>query len=211
MQPDNFPPALPSLASESRLTINADLLLKEVQRNQRFFNTTILWRDVREVGIALVLVPCWIYSGAHFSLPWTWYLIVPVLLWIAGYMLADRLRHQRNPPEPGEPLAQRLENSLAQVNQQIRLLRTVLWWCLAPLAVAMMAFIGQVAWQSWSGDWPIAIALTVVVALLATILASVYWLNQMAVRTELEPRRKELETLLASLKDDGEKGTATSC
>jgi Tfp pilus assembly protein PilO len=65
------------------------------------------------------------------------------------------------------------------------------------------------------GTWQIAIALTVVVALLVTILASVYWLNQMAVRTELEPRREERETLLASLKDGGEKetatGTATSC
>jgi hypothetical protein len=28
----------------------------------------------------------------------------------------------------------------------------------------------------------------------------VFWLNQFAVRNDLEPRRKELETLLASLK-----------
>ena len=32
--------------------------------------------------------------------------------------------------------------------------------------------------------------------------AAVYWLNQYAVRAELEPRRQELATLLASLDDE---------
>ena len=39
----------------AKVTINADVLLKEVRRNQRHFRATIFWRDVREVGVAFLL------------------------------------------------------------------------------------------------------------------------------------------------------------
>ena len=69
----------------------------------------MFWRDLREVSVALLLVPLWLYLGVKNSSPWTWYLTVPALLWVAGYMLVDRIRHTRQPPEPGEPLRQRGE------------------------------------------------------------------------------------------------------
>ena len=113
----------------------------------------ILWRDVREVGVSLLMVPVWIYMGVRLSLPWTWYLTVPALLWIAGYMLADRRRHGRQPPGPGEPLRRRVESLLAQVEHQIWLLHRVLWWYLLPLAVPMLAFFGQVTWRVRARTW----------------------------------------------------------
>ena len=126
MDPDDFKQAWQTQSSQTRLTIDAELLLKEVRRNQRYFTATIFWRDVREVGVGLLMVPLWLYLGVKHSLPWTWYLMVPALLWVAGYMLADRMRHKRQPPEPGEPLRQRVESSLAQVEHQIWLLRNAL-------------------------------------------------------------------------------------
>ena len=144
MNPDNFKQAWQTQSSQTRLTIDAELLLKEVRRNQRCFAATIFWRDVREVGTGLLMVPLWLYLGVKLSLPWTWYLTVPALLWIAGYMLADRMRHKRQPPEPGEPLRQCVESSLAQVEHQIRLLRNVHWWYLLPLA----AFGPGLLWPS---------------------------------------------------------------
>ena len=124
------------------------------------------------------------------------------MLWVAGYMLADRMRHKRQPPEPGEPLRQHVESSLAQVEHQIWLLRNVLWWDLLPLAFSILAFFAQVAWQERAGGWWTALVVSMVVALVAIVFAGVYWLNQYAVRAELEPRRRELETLLMSLKDE---------
>ena len=62
--------------ASAKVTINADVLLKEVRRNQRHFWATIFWRDVREVGVAFLLTlffrivacgitigltVCWIY------------------------------------------------------------------------------------------------------------------------------------------------------
>ena len=199
MNPDDFKQAW---QGQTRLTIDAELLLEEVRRNEQYFAAMIFWRDFREVGVSLVMVPLWLYLGVKNSSPWTWYLTVPVLLWIAGYMLADRMRHQRQPSEPGEPLRRRVEGSLAEVEHQIGLLRNVHWWALLPLALAMLAFFGQVAWQERAGGWWTVLSVSMVVTLGVGVLAGVYWLNQYAVRCELEPRRRELETLLMSLEDE---------
>ena len=137
---------------QPRMKIDADLLLKEVQRNEQSFNAMIFWRDFREVGIALVTVPLWIYLGVRNSSPWTYYLVVPALLWVAGFMLVDRGRHQRQPSE-SDPLRRHVEGSLAEVEHQIWLLRNVHWWYLLPMAAAMLAFFGQAAWQERGGGW----------------------------------------------------------
>jgi hypothetical protein len=202
MDPDNFKKAWQTQTAQTRLTMDVELLLREVRRNQQYFTAMIFWRDVREVGTCLLMVPLWLYLGVKQASPWTWYLTVPALLWIAGYMLADRMRHKRQPPEPGEPLRQHVESSLAQVEHQIWLLRNVLWWYLLPLAGAMLAFFGEVAWHIRAGGWWTALAASEVVVLGVIVFAGVYWLNQYAVRSGLEPRRRELETLLMSLGDE---------
>jgi hypothetical protein len=202
MNPDNLQQAWQSQSPQTRLENDAEFLLNEVRRNQQYFTAMIFWRDVREVGTALLLVLVWLFMGVKFSLPWTWYLTVPVLVWVAGYMLADRMRHGQQPPEPGEPLRQSVQGSLAQVEHQIWLLRNIVWWYLLPLALAMLAFFGQVAWQVRSGGWLVALIVAGVVVIAVIILAYVYRLNQTAVRTELVPRCQELEALLMSLKDE---------
>lgn len=202
MDPDDLKQAWKMQSSQTRLTIDAELLLKEVQRNQRSFASTIFWWDVREVGTSLLMALLWIYLGVKHSSLWTWYLAVPALLWIAGYMLADRILHKRKPPESGEPLRQHVETSLAQVEHQIWLLRNVFWWYLLPIAVSFLAIVGQSAWQERAGSWWTALGVSMVVAFGAIIIARVYWLNQHAVRCELEPRHRELEMLRMSLEDE---------
>jgi hypothetical protein len=202
MDPDNFQQAWQAQASPSRMTINVGLVLKEVQRNQRVFSAIILRRDITEIGVGLLLIPVWFYMGANLSLPWTWYLEVPALIFTVGFMLVDRLRHSRRPPEPGEPLRECVANSLAQVEHQIWLLRNIFWWYILPSALAMLAFFVQVAWMTRAGGWRTASIMAQVVAISGGILVFVYWLNQVAVRTELEPRRQELQSLLSSLQDE---------
>jgi len=202
MNPDDFQQAWQTQTSQTRLTIDAELLLKEVRRNQRHFTATIFWRDVREVGTALLMIPLWIYMGVKLSLPWTWFLAVPAMVWIAGFMLADRMRHKRQTPASGEPLRQRVESSLAQVEHQIWLLRNVFWWYLLPIALPVLAFFGQIAWEVRAGGWWTALAVALVVLVGVVLFSAIYRLNQDAVRSELVPRRQELEALLMSLKDE---------
>jgi hypothetical protein len=204
MNPDSFKQAWQTQTSQTRLTINTELLLKEVRRNQRQFTATIFWGVVREVGVCLLLVPLLLYLGVKHSLPWTWYLAVPAVLWIAGYMLADRVRHKRQRLEPGDPLHQHVESSLAQLEHQIWLHHNVFWLYLLPFIVAVLAFFGQVAWQVQvrTGGWWAALLLAGEVAFVVIVFAGVYWLNQIVVHSELAPRRQELEALLRSLKDE---------
>ena len=188
--------------SQDRLTIDAELLLKEVQRNQRQFTAAIFWRDVREVGVAVLMVPAWIFMGVRLSLPWTWYLMVPGLVWIAAFMLADRLRHRLQPPAFGQPLRERVQNSLAQVEHQIWLLRNVFWWYLLPIGLAMLALFVQITWEVRSAGWLAAFVLGGAVLVAGIALGFVYRLNQHAIRTELEPRRQELDALLRELGEE---------
>jgi hypothetical protein len=188
--------------AQTRVTIDAELLLRELRGNERQFNAMIVWRDVREVGVCLLMLPVWLYLGIKLSLPWTWYLAVPGMAWIAGYLVADRMRQKRRRHEPAEPLRERVETSLAQVEHQIWLLRNVLWWYLLPIALPFLAFSGHVAWQERSGGWWTALGASGVVAIGLIVFAGIFWLNQCAVRCTLEPRRRELEALSVSLKDE---------
>jgi hypothetical protein len=202
MDPDRLQQAWQSPAAHLRLSIDADLLLTEVRRNQQHFAAVVFWRDVREVGVGLALVPVWLWMGVQLALPWSWFLMVPVLVWIAGFLLIDRLRHSRRPPDAGQSLRHRLESSLAQVEHQIWLLQNVLWWYLLPPALAMLAFFGHLAWLMRSAGWLAALVTAGLVLVAFLVLAAIYRLNQHAVRTSLQPRRQELLALVAALQDE---------
>ena len=104
MEPDKFQQAWQAQTSATRVTADADLLLQEVRRNQRNFAAGIFSRDVVEVVVGLVLIPVWFYLGIMGSLPWTWWLTVPALLWMIGFMLVYRKCYVPKPSEPDEPL-----------------------------------------------------------------------------------------------------------
>jgi hypothetical protein len=199
MSPDDLKRAWQAQTPDSLLRLDPELLLNEIRRKQRSFAATIFWRDVREVGVSLLLVPWWLYLGVRQSLPWTWYLMVPVLLWVAGFMLVDRRRQRRQHAEPSESLCRSVESSLAQVEHQIWLLRNVHWWYLLPFTLSVLAFLAQVTWQTRSEGWWTAVAFTGAVTVVAVLLAGVYRLNQHAIRADLEPRRQELAAILAHL------------
>jgi CubicO group peptidase (beta-lactamase class C family) len=202
MDSDLYQQAWHAQSSQTRVTIDADLLLKEVQRSQRHFRATIFWRDFREVAVGLLMLPLWFYLGSSLSLPWTWYLVVPAIIWVAGFILMDRIRHKQKPGKPGDPLLECVQASLTQLEHQIWLLRNVFWWYLLPFTIAILAFFAQVAWLKHNGFWPIILALAPNVLFLLGLYGFVYYLNQRVVRRDFEPRRQELLTLLASLSDE---------
>ncbi len=199
MNPDELQQLWRSQMTGRRLTIDANVLLQQVQWNKEQFEATIFWRDVREVGVCLLGIPLWIWLGLKEALPWTWYLCIPTLLWVAGFMVADRMRQRRRQPKPGDPLRECIESSLAQVEHQIWLLRNVVWWYLLPPGVALGAFFAQCAWIARDTIWLAELVMAGVVGVAALIFWGVYRLNRDAVRDDLEPRRQELQALIASL------------
>ncbi len=199
MNPDDFQQAW---QAQTHVKIDTDLLLKEVQRNQWHFRAAILCRDFREVGVALLMIPLWFYLGATTRVPWTWYLTVPALIWVAGFILVDRVRHPQKPNKPGEPLLASVRESLSQVEHQIWLLRNVFWWYLLPFTISLLGFFTHVAWLTFE-KWFAALGFAAFLCLFVLVIYYfIYWANQCAVRAHLEPRRQELLTLLASLGDE---------
>lgn len=207
MEPDELQQAWQAQASQTRVTVNEDLLRKEVQRNQRAFQAVIFGRDVREVGVGVVMLPLWLFLGKRFVLPWTWYLVVPAMVWVIGFMLVFRMRHGPRPSQPNEPLVQCVTRSLAEVNAQIWLLRRVISWYLLPFAIPILAFFGQVAFSSDAGFWLNLTVFSLATLFVFVVYGAIYYLNQYAVRHELEPRRQELLTLLTSLGDEASEVT----
>ena len=209
MDSDKYQQAWQAHSSETRVTIDADFLLKEVQRNQRSFRATIFHRDFREVGISLLMLPLWLYLGVTFSEPWTWYLMVPALIWVIGFFLVDRMRHKQKCIGPGETLLESVKESLIQVEHQIWLLRNVFWWYLLPFTISMLAFSAHLTWrvsELVAKDWLDVVGLAGEFVFLVVVLSagffSIDYINQRAVRTQLEPRRQELLALLKSLRDE---------
>jgi hypothetical protein len=197
MDPD---PLQEAWQSQPEPAIDTDELVREFSRGHQQFATMIFWRDVREVGVCLFLLPVWLGMGVGIGLPWTWYLVIPGLVWIAAFMTADRMRQRGRQALPGDPVVRGVESSLADVEHQIWLLRNVQWWYLLPLAVPMLAFFSHTFWKLSRGNvWEAVIATSFISVIVVGFNTWIYWINQKAVRLTLEPRRQELASMLWSL------------
>ena len=192
-----------SQQANPRLTIDPDMLLKEVERNKKSFEAAVFWRDVREIGVAILLVAVFLYFGIKDSL-WPMCLLALLSLWVGVFMVADRIVQKRRQPCLSDSLFNCVKTSLAQINHQVWLLKNVLWWYLAPLGV------GLIIWFSYCGisvmiskNPSVGYLLFFLACIVGTILLywGVYWLNQWAIRKELVPRKNELEDILDSLKN----------
>jgi Na+/proline symporter len=183
----------------TKVTIDADVLLKEVRRNERQFRATIFWRDAREVGVAFLLILWFLYCGLR-DHDWTDFLVGSACFGVAAYMVTDRLLQRRKQAAANDSLKACAERSLVQVNHQIWLLRNVFWWYLLPFAAALGISIGYSTWQARHFGTTAVIGWCLLALFGVLLYWGIYWLNQFAVRKDLEPRRQELEGLVASLK-----------
>ena len=182
-----------------KLRINADILLKEVQRNKENFESSIFWRDVREAGGSIVMAPVISYLALRYNLPMLHFLAL-ACIFVAAFIIIDRIIQKKKFPRPNESLAGCVAISLAQMQHQIWLIKNVFWWYLLPFVIGISLFWGDVAWQmhNWAG-------LTFIGGCfvgLFILYTGVYYLNQYAVRKVLIPRKQELEELLKSIKDN---------
>jgi hypothetical protein len=187
--------------ASAKVMIDADVLLKEVRHNQRHFRAMIFWRDARQVGVAALLTGLFLHWAMRDRI-WPLYIMAFTCFGVGAFMVVDRLIQRRKQPASNDSLKTCIESSLFQVNHQIWLLRNVFWWYLLPLGLGIAGFLAYLAWRVifLEGASPSAIRLIVAVgAGCGLAYWGVYWLNHYAVRKNLEPRRQELETLLASL------------
>src|SRR6266700_3996678 len=130
----------------AKVTINADVLLKEVRRNQQQFRATIFSRDVREVGVCALMTVFFLGWGIRWQW-WSLYLLSFCCFFVGAFFLVDRIIQRRKQPVSNDSLQACIQNSLLQVNHQIWLLKNVFWWYLLPLLIGLGAFSVQMIWD----------------------------------------------------------------
>jgi len=189
-----------------RLTIDSDLLLREVKRNKKHFDSLVFWRDVGQVGITIPVSVYFLHLGLKNNL-WPFFLLAVWPWSLAVFMIVDRILQKRKRPACTEPLMACVESSLAQVSHQIWLLKNVFWWCILPANIAFAIFFGYLAWGTTHelvGTVLIIVLITILGCFAFCILVSTggYYLVRYVVRKELIPRKQELEQLLSSLKNN---------
>jgi hypothetical protein len=186
-----------------KLRIDPDLLLKEMVRNQQSLKRTLFWRDFREVFVGLALVPmAWYIAQSH---GWVWLSLGVAGLWIAAYILVDRWRRRRLGSAPVErSLAACVDESFDEVEHQIWLLRNVAWWYLLPCYLACLLPLIFMAANMPGTWWARTVFVLWKAALVFAVYYFIYWVNQYAVRTGLEPRRQELLAVRESLRESQE-------
>ena len=210
MDPDKFQQAWQTQTSATRVTIDTDLLLKEVQRSQRDIRALVSLNDYTEIGISLLLIPVWIYMGVTMASPWTWYLAVPAFLWVIGFLLVFRARYERPSKVPNDSLLGCVKESLALIEHRIWLQRNAFWWSILPMTLPLLAFTAHVSWLKFQvgADALRDVNAVIFVALLG-LMFFMYTVNQRVAKKGLfEVRRQELLALLASLGDESTDATA---
>ncbi len=183
---------------EGQLNIDSDALLEEVRRNQRDFEKRLWRRDFCEVTAA-ALVTFVFGTLAVLMDQWSLFLGAAGSLFVGIFLVFDRLKQRRQRSTVADSLPSAIDASLVQVQHQIWLLRNILWWYLLPLVPGPVAILAFTFWQSRGNGLADQLVIAFVGLICLLVFWCVYWINQREIARNLEPRRKELEELRASL------------
>ena len=169
-------------------------LLARVRERSEAFERRIRRRDLRESAAAVLVV---LVFGYETITAGSWLSRMGAALVMTGALYVmwrlRRARPDEDPAAAGRPVADWLRTRLRQVEEQVRLHETVLWWYLAPLAVGSVMFVVGLG----SGLWPTLATLAVIVVLSEYVRRA----NGRLVREDLRPRRERLSRLLRELEE----------
>lgn len=196
---------------DAKVSVSYDVLLKEIKRGKSYFDAMVFWRDVREIGVGIVLIILFLVVGMSHD-AWPYIILSGCILFVCLFLIIDKIRNKKNRLMDGT-LKDCVKNSLAEVNHQIWLLRNVFWWYLLPF---LLGFLVTGIWMEFYINRGVGASLGEPKSMQSSILdflvglwfpavlfIGVYWLNRWAVKSELLPRKKELEDLLGNINNGG--------
>jgi hypothetical protein len=173
--------------------------MQEILRSVKELDRRRLRRDVREIVIAAVAGGGGIFAAflVWRLEPWAGVavffggaLAVAVAVWLAVAFLRHRDRAS------GQNLAEFCRDERRSLETQIRLMRSLPWWYLAPTLVGTNLFVAA---KSESPAAPLSFVIPITVL----VLGAVYWLSRRSLRRDMLPLRAELDRCLAGLEEQG--------
>lgn len=176
--------------------------ISEMKQKMRQFNRILFWRDLRELVACLIVIG---WSGAFFCVYRHENTVLTqigyVVLLLTGILIAVKLFAARRSKRAfGHPASVRefLSGELDQVDRQIRLLKTVLWWYLLPLFCGIFLVVIGAELKSMRGIESV-VANAICWPTMGLVFWFIYRLNQRAVVKYLAPIRAELLDLLREI------------
>jgi hypothetical protein len=171
-------------------------VMSAMQSKTTQLRRTLLARDVRELSACVIVA---VIFGIYFFLNRAPVARLGALITVAGSVfIAWKLLHARRitpAARPDATVVESLRAELHSVRTQSKLLRSVVWWYLLPLAVGTITFV----WGSLSHNPVFAIIFSVAFTLFTLGLdVFIYRLNQRAVSQQLLPVERQLQSLLRS-------------
>lgn len=176
--------------------IDEPALLQKIKAESRSFDRAIRRRDWREFAAALLLIGLWLLPSRVPAGPrWPQVLAVVVVLLVPVFAVLARYRVQRRRPPAELDVRHELAHAVEHTRLQVRLLRSVTWWYLLPLWLAGLLIeyhrSGVISAHWWKMQaW-----------VMLPFFVFVYWLNQRAVRKNLQPQLDQLVALRAEWND----------
>lgn len=164
-----------------------------VTRRSATFDRTIVRRDRREAIAAVIVILLFIPALIHG--PWLSRAGVLVVLGAMAFIFHKlaRARGARAAEHADLSLRELLNAERTKIDAQIRLLESVLSWYVIPPAIGVLMVDAGVTGIGW---------LTVGYGAFIVLLCIwIYRINQRAVRSQLIPRREELDRLIQQLRE----------
>jgi hypothetical protein len=185
-------------------TDDPDALLQKLRCVHQASNRVNLLADTFVVVVDAVLVPFFLNAAIRYN-DWAFYVMASACLFIGVFILADRWVQRRRQPITNETLISWVKSSLVQVRHELWRSKNIFWWYVLPLEIGFVSVALSMVWrgsrQFKANGWTEFLSAVVFALMCGLIGWSVCWLSQRGVRKSLEPRRKELEELLASLNE----------
>jgi hypothetical protein len=171
-------------------------LMLETQTGIDRFNKLVKNRDLREMAGGLIAVPVLAYMG--YKSPYLLTKVGALLSILCGVFVMIKLQQAKKhgPGAFSEDYLRYLYNHKLHVQAQIHLLETILYWYILPFYVSVsLMFFG-----AYLADEDVRSLMTKQV-LMTVFAIIIYYLNQQAVKKELQPRLAKINQLISVLEE----------
>jgi hypothetical protein len=184
---------------------NADLpaLFASFESRSRKMHAVLMVRDLAEAGAGILVssfyVFFWLKMGKG---AWPMALAIVLILGVSAIFVRERSRARRYRLSADASLLAKVENDIALLRHQRRMVKSLWIWYLGPCAAAMfiqcsVIYRREPAWSPLHEP--------VILLIFGAFFALLFWfaweINRRALRKRIEPRLQELEKMHANLRD----------
>jgi hypothetical protein len=168
-------------------------LIPALESDLSKFKKSIKYRDWREIGIALLMIP--LFGFTAFMIPFLLSKIGAIIIVGWCILLIVRILHAKKKVEilPTESFLTYLEKSRAYLTAQKVLLETVLFWYVLPSTTGVLLFF--MGFDLSLLQRIIYFSVTVGLGI------AIYLLNKYAVKSEIIPRLDKVDEIIENLKE----------